>query len=216
MKKFLFYDLDGTLVDTRVDIARSANHMMKEMGGPPIPAEEVRGYVGRGLYQLVASCLKTQDMKRIEQGAKIYRAFYAEHMMDHSVLYPGAREILEYFSDRKQAVITNKPNPFSRQMLEALGVAHFFTDIVAGDSEYPKKPNPSAVKALLEREKVKPQEAGFIGDSVIDIETARGAGIHAAVVLHGFAGEDELKSANPDLMAPDFPVLLGLLKSQGW
>lgn len=216
MKQLIIYDLDGTLVDTREDIARSANYMLSRMELPPISKEEVARYVGRGLFQLIQSCLKTEDAKRIEKGAKIYRAFYAEHMLDHSVLYPGARETLEYFKGRKQGVLTNKPNPFSENLLKALGVGDYFEMIVAGDSEYPKKPSPSAVHAMMHRWKIAPEETLFIGDSLVDIETARNAGVEIAVVSHGFSSAEELQSASPKILVNGFTELLEKIKGQKW
>ncbi len=214
--KLLIYDLDGTLVNTREDIVRAANHMLQQMGQSGISAEEVSSYVGKGLYFLIKGCLKTEDAKKIEKGSKIYRDHYAAHMMDHSSLYPGAREILEYFKNKKQAVITNKPNPFSYQMLKALGVADYFVEIVAGDSDYPKKPDPGAVLAMMQKENVLPGETVFIGDSAIDIQTGRNAGIKTVVVTHGFSGEDELKLARPDAMVRDFSELLELARKENW
>jgi phosphoglycolate phosphatase len=216
MKKLIFYDLDGTLVDTRLDIVRSAQHMLAEMNAPQLEPHEIQRYVGRGLYHLVGLCLKTEDMKRIEKGGKIYRQYYSEHMMDNSRLYPDAREILDYFKSRKQAVVTNKPNPFAKDMLAQLGVADYFTDIIAGDSEYPKKPSAAALLAIMKRENTAPADTLFIGDSLVDIETARNAGVEAAVVLHGFNTEDELQSAHPDLMAKDFTDLREKIKLKGW
>lgn len=215
-KKLIFYDLDGTLVDTREDIVLSAQHMLREMNAPQLSGAEIQRYVGRGLYHLVGNCLKTQDMKQIEKAGKIYRKYYGEHMMDNSRLYPDALSVLEYFNGRKQAVVTNKPNPFARDMMNQLGVAKFFTDIVAGDAEYPKKPNPAALLAIMKRENAAPQESLFIGDSIVDIETSRNAGVDVAVVLHGFNTEDELQSARPDLMAKDFTVLREQIQLKGW
>ena len=216
MKQLIIYDLDGTLVDTREDIARSANHMLAEMGLSAISKEEVARYVGRGLFQLVQSCLKTDDPKKIEKGAKIYRAYYAEHMLDHSELYSGAREILEHFKGRKQGVLTNKPNPFSEDLLKALGVGNYFEMIVAGDSEYPKKPSPAAVHAMMHRWKISAQDTLFIGDSLVDIETARNAGVEIAVVSHGFSSRKELQSASPEILVSGFQELLEKLKGLQW
>lgn len=216
MKQLIIYDLDGTLVDTREDIARSANHMLSQMELPAIPKEEVARYVGRGLFQLIQSCLKTEDPKKIEKGAKIYRSFYAEHMLDYSALYPGAREILEYFKGRKQGVLTNKPNPFSENLLKALGVGSYFDMIVAGDSEYPKKPSPAAVHAMMHRWQVSPAQTLFVGDSLVDIETARNAGVEIAVVSHGFSSRKELQSASPEILVSGFPELLEKLKGLKW
>ena len=216
MKKLLIYDLDGTLVDTREDIVRSVLYMLSEMNAPAMLREEIQSYVGRGLYPLMSGTLRTTDKKQIEKGGKIYRDYYGRHMLDHSALYPEAKNFLENYKNRKQAVVTNKPNPFSEEMLRYLGVADYFIKIIAGDSEHPKKPDPAAVLNLLEKEKLQPEEALFIGDSLIDVETARTSGIQIAVISHGFGRSDELESAAPDLLVKDFAHLRKEMERRNW
>lgn len=216
MKRLILYDLDGTLVDTREDIARAVNHMRAEMGESPLPQKQIEGCVGTGLHALIRSCLGSDDERRIQKASKIYRDFYAAHMLDASRLYPGAEEALRYFSPRPQAVLTNKPDPFSREILEALGVAHYFFEIVAGDSGYSKKPDPAAVFALMEKSGANPGEVLFVGDSLVDLETGRRAGIRTVLLTHGFTGADQLKSSRPDALAGDFYELIALAKKEGW
>lgn len=216
MKRLITYDLDGTLVDTGEDIAMAANHMLARLSAPAFSLREIGRFVGYGLHHLVKNCLATTDMKRIEKGANIFRGYYRDHMLDHTRLYPGARKVLEYFKDRTQVVITNKPDPFSTDILCALGVADYFTQIVAGDSRFPKKPDPAAVLSLMEAGHVVPAEVLLVGDSRIDIETGRRAGVHTAIVTHGFETEDELKSSAPDSLFKDFRGLLEHAKEAGW
>ncbi len=214
--RLIVYDLDGTLVDTRKDIARAANHMRARMELPPLPEKEICSYVGLGLKRLVESCLKTEHPAKVEEGTKIYRAFYAEHLLDHAVLYPGVTEVLEHFRRRRQAVITNKPNPYSRQILEALGVAGYFTEIIAGDSEYPKKPDPESLLAVMRREGAAPAATLLVGDSPIDVETGSKAGVLTVGVAQGFCGRAELERAGPDHLVEGFPELLELAKEKSW
>lgn len=225
-KRLIVYDLDGTLVDTREDIAASANHLRAQMGLPPLPQRQICGYVGLGLKKLVASILgsedgvRIEDEARIEEGMRIYRAHYAQHMLDHTALYPGARELLEHFQrgGKIQAVITNKPNPYSREILEALGVARYFVEIVAGDSGYAKKPDPGSLLALLTREQVPPAEALLIGDSPVDIETGAKAGVLTVAVSHGFSARAELENARPApaALVSDLRELLSLALRENW
>ena len=215
-KKLVVYDLDGTLVDTAEDITRAANHMIKEMGRRALSREAVSRFVGKGLHHLIKSCLGTENPKEIERGAKIYRAYYAAHMMDHSRLYPGVRECLDYFSGRSQAVVTNKPNPFSRELLEALGVAGYFMEIVAGDSGYSKKPSPEAFFSLMKKAGAGAGETLFIGDSPVDIETGRNAGVVTWVVSHGFSSAEELKCHTPDALFNNFHDLIRWAGKKGW
>ena len=216
MRQLICYDLDGTLVDTLEDIAQAANHMLRELQVPPLPVHEIRRSIGKGLHELVTHCLKTEDPQRIEQGTRIYRAYYTQHLLDHSRLYAGTQALFDHFSTRRQVVITNKPNPYSRQILESLGVAHYFCEIVAGNSAYPKKPHPAALLALMEREQVHPMDTIFIGDSPVDIETGRSAGVVTIGVLHGFSDAQELITAHPDVLVENFAQLLELAQRHGW
>lgn len=210
------YDLDGTLVDTRRDIAEAANHMRSRMGLPPMPEKEICGYVGLGLKSLVEGCLGTADPASVEKGTKTYRAYYSEHLLDHTSLYSGAREVLEHFRPRRQAVITNKPDPYSRKILEALGVAGYFFEIVAGDSRYPKKPDPTSLLALMRGEGAPASGTLFVGDSPIDVETASKAGVPTVALAQGFTDREELKSAGPDYLVEDFGDLLRMAKEKAW
>lgn len=217
LKAMVFYDLDGTLADTRKDIAFCVNLVLKELGRPGLDQAGIEKFVGRGLKYLIGNCLKSSDKKLVERGAVLFRDFYAEHMLDFTELYPGAREVLGYFRNRRQAVVTNKPNPFSKEMLEGLGISAYFSDVIPGNSEaYPRKPDPAAVEAILVREGVLPQDALLIGDSPIDIETGKNAGIETAVVIHGFSSEAELREAAPDHIFADFAGLLRYARSAGW
>ena len=140
--KLLIYDLDGTLVDTAEDITRSINFMLAEFDKPKRDRKEVSAFVGLGVFHLVQNVLGEKDPKVVEKAIKIYRGHYAKHMLDTSRLFPGAAEFLKHFRSRKQAVITNKPNPYSKDILIGLGVADYFVEIIAGDSPYPKNPIP--------------------------------------------------------------------------
>lgn len=216
MKSLILYDLDGTLVDTREDIARAANHMRLQIGMPVLSVEAVSRFVGRGVHALIEGCLETKDPKAVEKGIRIYRAYYGRHMLDSSRLYPGTREVLDYFKDRKQAVITNKPNPFSYELLKALGVADYFFEIIPGNSEHPKKPDPGAFFHLMKAQKAGPEDTLFIGDSLVDLETGRNAGVETVVLTHGFGTADELQSAAPDGIFRDFGELLCAARKKGW
>jgi 2-phosphoglycolate phosphatase len=216
MKKLILYDLDGTLVDTRRDIINGVRHALEVLNGPELTDDEIKDCVGTGLHALIRQVFRTEDEKLADRGSKLYREHYKEHMLDHTHLYAGARECLEYFKDREQAVITNKPNPFSSQILEALGVAHYFIAILAGDNGLPFKPDPAAIHHLIERTDAIDEEVIFVGDSPIDIQAARNAGVEVVTLSHGFASEEALREAKPDYIVRDFPELVKLAKEKGW
>ena len=218
MMRLIVYDLDGTLVDTLDDITASANRMLEHLGLPPVPASEVRGYVGRGIQELVQRCLGTEDERLLERGLRLYREDYGRHLLDHSRLYPGARETLEHFKrlGRPQAVITNKPDPYSAQILAGLGAAGYFTAVIAGDAAYPKKPDPASLRALMERHGAAPADTVFIGDSPVDVETGRRAGVLTVAVTHGLADARELAAAAPDATVGGFAELVALSAARCW
>lgn len=216
MKKLILYDLDGTLADTRRDIINSVRHALKILNGPELTDEEIKDCVGTGLHALIKQVFRTEDEKLADRGSKLYREHYKKHMLDHTALYPGASEFLESFKDRKQAVITNKPNPFSSQILEALGVGHYFIAILAGDNGLPFKPDPAAIHHLMEETGATEEEVIFVGDSAVDIQAARNAGVEVVTLSHGFANEAALLEARPDHMVRNFPELLAHAKQKGW
>lgn len=216
MKRLMIYDLDGTLVDTGEDIVQSVNHMLGQLDRGSMAREAVIRCIGRGLRVLVASCLKTDDSESIEEGMRIYRAHYKTHLLDHTVLYPSAKRLLEQFKDRTQAVLTNKPNPFTQEILRGLGVAGYFVEVIAGNGGYPRKPDPTAVRALMEKNHMAAHDVVMVGDSPIDVETGRNAGVLTVAVTHGFGDAAELVSSAPDAMVRNLDELIDLAARQGW
>jgi phosphoglycolate phosphatase len=218
MKRLIVYDLDGTLVDTLQDITASANHMLRALGRPLVSAEGVRSYVGRGVRELVRQCLGRPDEAEVDRALRIYRDHYGRHLLDTSRLSPGASELLERFRQlgRMQAVLTNKPNPYSTEILAGLGVADRFLQIVGGDDGFPKKPDPASLRALMDRAGAAAGETVFIGDSPVDVETGRRAGVLTVAVTHGLATPAELAAVQADATVGGFAELAALADAQGW
>lgn len=216
MKKLILYDLDGTLVDTRKDIINSVRYALATLKGPQLTDEEIKDCVGSGLHALIRKVFRTEDEKLADKGAKLYRQHYTEHMLDYSVLYPGAEEVLEYFKDRKQAVVTNKPSPFSQQILEGLGIARYFIDVLTGDNGIPHKPDPGAIFHLMKRTGALKDEVLFVGDSLVDIETARNAGVEEVMIAQGFNTEATLIAAKPSSLVKNCGELLKLAREKRW
>lgn len=216
MKKLILYDLDGTLADTRRDIINGVRYALETLKGPQLTDDEIKDCVGTGLHALIRQVFRTEDEALADRGAKLYREHYKKHMLDHTQLYPGARECLEYFKAREQAVITNKPNPFSSQILAALGVADYFLAILAGDNGLPFKPDPAAIHHLMDKADAAAEDVLFVGDSPIDIQAARNASVEVVTLSHGFASEATLRDAKPDHIVRDFQELLALARQKGW
>ena len=215
-KRLIVYDLDGTLVDTGQDIAAAVNHALTVLCSAPLPRDDIRRFVGRGLHDLIRRCLQTDDPELIQRGLTLFEAYYAQHLVDHTTLYPHAKTLLDYFKDRKQAIVTNKPHPFARDLLVALGVADYFVEVLPGGCGYPKKPDPTALLALMKRQQAAPQDTLLVGDSLIDVDTGRHAGVLTLIMTHGFEDQEALAAASPDVTVGNFEELLDVVRRQGW
>ena len=149
--RLLVFDLDGTLVDSKQDLALSVNAMRAEMGLPPSPLDFIASYVGHGVNLLVRRSLGTQATdENVEKGLAFFLDYYRDHMLDHTAPYPGVSEALEKLGGHKMAVLTNKPVNFSREMLTRLGFAPYFAYIYGGNSFPQKKPDPIGLHKLME------------------------------------------------------------------
>lgn len=211
MIKLLIYDLDGTLIDSRRDIAEAVNWTLRELGFGELPLERVARFVGSGVRNLMRQALWEADERSrrlLERSVKLFRARYGEHLLVHTRLYPSVPQVLKYMRHCKQAVITNKPDDFSRTILKGLGIDSYFFHVVGGEAGFPKKPAPDGVLEILKRGGVTPAEALLVGDSALDIETARNAGIAVVAVTYGFGAREEIDGAKPDYTIENLEELI--------
>ncbi len=196
----LVFDLDGTLIDSKLDLALSIDATLKHMGRASLPHQTIYGYVGNGAAVLVRRALgDTVTDAEAEEGHRYFLAYYREHMLDNTVAYPGVREALELLEKHPMAVLTNKPVRFSERILEGLGIARYFRYVYGGNSFETKKPDPEGMNILLRDLSVAPREAMIVGDSEVDVRTARNAGTWACGVSYGL-GLEGMREHPPDLM----------------
>ena len=187
----LIFDLDGTLIDSQRDLIRSVNAMLREMGREELHEDTISGYIGHGAPQLIGRALgdgSTEEDR--EHALKFFLGYYEDHKMDTTCAYPGVPEALEELSTYPMAILTNKPVRISRRILEALGLAKYFSAVYGGNSFETKKPDPLGAQTILREFCAVPTEAILIGDSEVDIQTARNAGTLAAAVNYGFGTHD--------------------------
>jgi phosphoglycolate phosphatase len=199
--RVLIFDLDGTLIDSKADLALSVNAMLEYMGRAPLPHERIYSYVGNGAPLLVRRALgETATDAEAEKGLAYFLAYYKEHMLDNTLPYPGVREGLDALShNHSMAVLTNKPVRFSTWILEGLGLLRHFKYVYGGNSFEKKKPDPVGVEVLLRDFKAAPQQAMMVGDSDVDVRTARNSGIWACGVSYGL-GTEGMRAHPPDIM----------------
>lgn len=201
--QLLIFDLDGTLIDSKLDLAHSVNAMLGHMGREPLPHEVVSSYVGNGAPVLVRRALGPEATEaQVQNGLEYFLAYYRDHMLDYTTLYPGVRKTLDTLrmDGIQMAVLTNKPVRFSNAIIEGLGLSSHFIQVFGGNSFDQKKPHPIGIQTLLDQTKVAPDQALMVGDSAVDVQTARNAGIRACGVTYGF--QPETLTADP----PDFLI----------
>jgi len=204
--KLLIFDLDGTLVDSRVDLANSINAMLRHYGRHELPNDVISSYIGNGAPMLVRRSLGDPDDENFVQEALLYfLSYYREHKLDTTYVYEGIKEALSAIQSSRigephqMAVLSNKPVVPSRAIVDALGLGPFFFQVYGGNSFHTKKPDPAGVQALLQEAGAQPEETVMIGDSDIDILTARNAGIYSVGVTYGLAPHT-LADAPPDVL----------------
>jgi phosphoglycolate phosphatase len=213
--RLLVFDLDGTLVDSRRDLADAANALIVEHGGSPLPVEAIAGMVGEGAALLVRRALAAAGV-RLDAGRDLPRflELYDERLLAHTTLYDGTREALEVLRRRAPlAVLTNKPQHHSDRLLTGIGIASYFRWILGGDTPHGRKPDPSGLNHLMSLARAAPRETLMIGDSVIDLRTARNAGTPICLVRYGFGFRTTADHLTGDESFIDRPEDLALLSS---
>lgn len=194
----LIFDLDGTLIDSKRDLIHSVNAMLQEMGRKELEADTISGYIGHGAPQLVARALGgTGTADELKHALQFFLSYYEEHKMDSTCAYPGVPDALAQLrrKDVPMAVLTNKPVRISVRILNELGLAKHFRAIYGGNSFETKKPDPLGANTILSELGASPRTAMVIGDSEVDVQTARNAGTLAAAVNYGFGVHD--RAAHP-------------------
>jgi len=198
--RVLIFDLDGTLIDSKLDLALAVNAALEHLGRPALEHDTIFSYVGGGAPMLVRRALgEAVTDEEVEAGLAYFLSYYRAHMLDHTVPYPGVREGLELLSRYSMAVLTNKPVRFSKAILDGLGLGRHFRYVYGGNSFQTKKPDPEGVNVLLRDLEVIPREAMMVGDSDVDVRTARNAGTWACGVTYGL-GFDGMREHPPDVM----------------
>lgn len=216
--KLLLWDLDGTLVDSQLDIAHAVNAMLRHWNRAELPLEVVASYIGDGAPMLVRRALgDPQDEGFLQSALEYFMHYYREHKLDYTRVYPGVMETLKAIRERsilKMAVLTNKPINPSRGICDGLELSGFMSQIYGGNSFATKKPDPHGARVLLEEHGAKPTQAIMIGDSQNDVLTANNAGMFSVGVTYGFSPES-LKIHPPDALIDHPAELLELLGLSG-
>lgn len=207
----IVFDLDGTLIDGYEAIHDALNHAVTQLGQRPFGLEETRQMVGHGLEHLLEDAIGP-DLA--PEGVRLFREYYPSVVLKKTVLLPGVENVLKRLAESGYAIslASNKPAEFTREILEANHIAHFFSDITGPDHAHPPKPNPAMLQTLLASMRVTPGQTVCVGDMEVDVEFARRGGCRVILIPSGSRNRDYLETLNADLIINDLSALPESLK----
>jgi phosphoglycolate phosphatase len=211
----LLLDLDGTLIDSRSDLASAVNLMLADIGRPQLSQPTIVSFVGEGMSTLVERALASDNHAGavdLETAVEIFRRHYQQHLLDQTVAYPGVFETLTDLQKLPMAVVTNKPLTMTTAILDGLNLSQFFTVVLGGDSLSERKPSPAPLIAAARKCGVPATECMMIGDTKIDILAGHAAQMTTCGFTAGFRGRDELRNAGADFLIDEFRELPALLR----
>ena len=197
----LVFDLDGTLVDTKDDLAEAVNVTLRTLGLPPEDPRRLWSYVGHGARVLLERALGPARAQLIEPALAVFMPWYREHLLDRSAVYPGLAATIETLAGDGIvfSVLTNKPEVMSRAIVDGLGLGERFPRVIGGDTLGVKKPDPTGLLRLIDEAAVPSARTLMVGDSAIDVATGRNAGVATCGVLWGFSGPS-VRDAGADVL----------------
>ncbi|MCL2334484.1 MAG: HAD-IA family hydrolase [Endomicrobia bacterium] len=198
---FLIFDLDGTIVDSERDLTSAINMVRQEFGFEPLTIEKVRSYVGSGIKALVDKAVPERSEEIHERALERFKFHYSRVLTDTTAAYDGIAAMLEALKDKKKAVLSNKTEIFSHEIIKRLGLKKYFVEIWGGDTAG-KKPDPKPILDLIKVTGSQAAKTVMIGDSSNDFKAAKAAGIASIAVLYGYGGDiDRIKELKPDYIA---------------
>ena len=219
MKSFgLIFDLDGTLIDSREDLALSVNSLLSDLGYEPLSVEQIGTFIGDGTPKLAERSLRavgeleSMDDPRFPQLFEQLLHYYGENIANRSTVYPGVYEVLDQLHSHPMAVVTNKPAQFTRPVLETFDLDSYFSFTAGGDSYDRKKPDPFPLQEAMKALGVSPDRCIMTGDGDTDIKAGQAAGIYTIAAVYGYRPPEELQGLEPDFTINAFRDLLPIIE----
>ncbi|MDA8214219.1 MAG: HAD-IA family hydrolase [Nitrospiraceae bacterium] len=195
--KLIIFDLDGTLIDSSIDIANAINYAIEPYGARPITVKETISLVGEGITRLIEKLIERESINADRNAlTERFLEHYSAHLIDNTTIYPGVRETLQKLKDYKKAVISNKREALSTKILNDLGLLKYLDLVVGSDTTPERKPSPVPILHVLSKLNIRPEDAVIVGDSNFDIEAGKAAGIKTIAVTYGYRPLDLLKGAD--------------------
>ncbi len=199
--KLIIFDLDGTLVDSKYDLADAANFARAKYGFSPLSVEKVASFLGSGIPALVKSILPGIDDSELGNAVNIFKSFYSQHLLDKTKSYTDVEEMLSGLSGYKKVVLSNKTEEFSKKIIESLGLKKYFDEIFGGDSFSDKKPSPIPVYEMMKSFSLNRKNVVMVGDGFNDVKVGKNAGIKTIGVLYGYSSHKQMEALAPDYTA---------------
>jgi len=193
----LIFDLDGTLIESKWDIATAVNLTLGDLGLARRPQEEIFSFVGDGIKRLLRQAVGEENHSRYEEALRVFRGHYLAHCLDRTRFYPGVEHVLTHFAGKHKAIATNKSLEYTTKILEKLG-AHHFAYVVGGDNGYGLKPEPGMLVKVMEALNVDRERTVLVGDSTNDINGGHNAGIRVCAVGYGMGNREKMAACGPD------------------
>jgi phosphoglycolate phosphatase len=203
MIKLVMFDLDGTLVDSSIDITNALNYATEPYAFEKITPARTIMLVGEGVTRLIEKLVGEERSELVPEVLDRFVRYYSDHLVDFTLPYDGIRETLEKLERYKKAVVSNKTEELSRRLMEKLDLLKYFDMVLGSDSADERKPSPKPLEKVLSAVRVKPDEAVIVGDSNYDIEAGRAAGVYTVAVTYGFRRVEHLGAADRIISAVD-------------
>jgi phosphoglycolate phosphatase len=208
--KLIIFDLDGTLVDSKVDITNAVNYAISPYCVEPASVEETTTLVGEGVTRLIAKLLEKRKVY-LDLSVLVarFRSYYSEHPVSHTAPYPGVKQTLRSLHRYRKAVISNKFRSSALEVLGELQLSQYFDEVAGVDTFPERKPSPVPVLLILDQFKARPEETLIVGDSIYDIQAGRASGIKTVAAAYGYGSPGF--SENADFTITDFPQLIDVI-----
>ncbi len=210
MADLVVFDLDGTIADTRLDLAGAVNYMRGTMQLEPLQTERIVRMVGNGMTNLVRRAVADVEID-FDEALRRMKRYYADHLLDTTCLYPGVAQGVAELHQKgvKVAMVSNKPVAACKSILDGLQIGEYFDAVIGGDDAYPLKPEPDSLLALLQKFDLSSKNAWIVGDNYTDLEAGRRAGFRRVFVTYGFG---DARNEKPDFTAGSFAEFMMIIR----
>ncbi len=212
--RLVIFDFDGTLIDSKSDIATSVNLTLEELGLPTRTPEEIFTFVGDGIKRLLRLSVGEANEARYAESLRVFRRHYLAHALDTTQLYPGLDRLFGGTTTYVKALATNKSLEYTEKIAEGVKIREQFAAIEApipDNPDFKLKPAPDMLLRILEKLAVPPEEAILVGDSTNDVQAAKSAGVHSCAVGYGYGHREKVLALHPDYYCEKPGDLLSLL-----